>query len=335
MFNLRKYISHIKDRKRVALFFTFMLVCGGCFAQLEPLSTQHMNNQIMFNPAYTGIRNSLSANLHARNQWLGLNGAPTNYVMSVHSPINNSMASLGGSLSNYSAGLIKDTKFSAYYSYLVRLNHNTFVSFGTNASLSNYRFDRNEMNLIEEDDPNFKSKIGNTFNPNIGAGVFLYSQKYYLGFSIPALISTKYKSDDENAIVVAEKYRTIYATGSYGISLGQDFYLKPSFLYRINSAGFNSFDITSQVFYKDYFWAGISYRFDTSISILYNQSIGESLNICYSYDYPIISKPGISKGTHEITLLIDSYQWIKRNRNRVFQRKKKQELDGIESIRYF
>ena len=34
-------------------------------------------------------------------------------------------------------------------------------------------------------------------------------------------------------------------------------------------------------------------------------------------------------------ITIDSYQWIKRNRNRVFQRKKKQELDGIESIRYF
>ena len=56
------------------------------FSQQDALYSQYMFNQFTINPAYAGSRESFSSVLLYRNQWTGLDGAPSTLNFSMHSP---------------------------------------------------------------------------------------------------------------------------------------------------------------------------------------------------------------------------------------------------------
>ena len=57
------------------------------FAQQRPHYTQYILNNYILNPAITGIENYTDIKLSARDQWVGLNGAPRTAYFTVQSPI--------------------------------------------------------------------------------------------------------------------------------------------------------------------------------------------------------------------------------------------------------
>ena len=305
-------------------------------AQLEPLSTQYMHSQLMINPAYTGVRNSFAVNLMARHQWMGLDGAPVNYNVSIHSPLNKSMVSLGGALNSYQVGPVQNNRFNFYYSYLIRLRHNMFLSLGVTAIANHYGFSADDWKVIDPEDPNFLGGSQNSFKPNVGAGMFLYTPSFYFGLSVPQVIDYYFKSNDSDQII-SEVKRHYYLSTGYGFSLSKEFYLKPSTLARFVENGMYSVDANIQLLYKELFSVGVSYRFNTAVAFIGGFRLSDHLNIHYSYDMSTEST-GINKGSHEITLSFDSSKMLKRNRDRMFQKKRKKEQDeggAMRSIRYF
>src|SRR5689334_25206376 len=56
-------------------------------AQQRPHYTQYILNNYILNPALSGIENYTDLKMSARDQWVGLNGAPKTYYLSVHGPI--------------------------------------------------------------------------------------------------------------------------------------------------------------------------------------------------------------------------------------------------------
>jgi type IX secretion system PorP/SprF family membrane protein len=83
------------------------------FAKMSP----NMYNTININPAYAGSRDVLSVfGLH-RNQWLGLNGAPTTNTFAIHSPLRNENLGLGLSLMNDRIGPSEENTISVDFSY--------------------------------------------------------------------------------------------------------------------------------------------------------------------------------------------------------------------------
>jgi hypothetical protein len=59
--------------------FSFMVLAGE--AQQKPHYTQYVLNQYIINPAISGIENYTDVKISARDQWVGLAGAPkTSYL---------------------------------------------------------------------------------------------------------------------------------------------------------------------------------------------------------------------------------------------------------------
>ena len=56
-------------------------------AQQRPHYSQYILNNYILNPALSGIENYTDIKLSARDQWVGLNGAPQTFYLSMHAPI--------------------------------------------------------------------------------------------------------------------------------------------------------------------------------------------------------------------------------------------------------
>ena len=57
-----------------------------CYSQQDSQYTQYMYNTTLVNPAYAGSRETITAFLLHRNQWVGLDGAPVTNNFSINSP---------------------------------------------------------------------------------------------------------------------------------------------------------------------------------------------------------------------------------------------------------
>ncbi len=330
----------LKSRRwQLIQLFMLSLLCVSvdAISQADMISSQYMNSQLMINPAYAGVRNSFSVNVLSRKQWMGIKNAPTTYAVNVHSPLNKRMASLGASVLHYQNGPIKTNELTAVYSYLIRLNHNMFLSLGLSAQVSHFNIGLTSLDVIEDNDPSFVQNIENSLKPNFGAGAFIYSPHFYFGLSMPQILNTQL-SQDETGGAVLELYRTAYVTSGHAFGIGKNIFLKPSFLARLRTSANHSFDVNLQMMYKNLFWIGASYRTNQTLASLLNVQVSKSLAVCYSYDFSVGSQPSLGGGSHEISLIIDSDSFIKRNRDRRFSKKKvtrKEEDKGVQSIRYF
>ncbi len=334
---LNDNIAHIRIRRPIVILFCLLLpYC--LFAQSDLISSQYMNSQLMINPAYAGVRNAFSVNALSRQQWMGVKNAPTTYAINLHSPLNKRMASVGASMLHYQSGPIQQNELTAAYSYLLRLNHNMFISLGISAQINHYSIGLRDLDVIDDNDPSFQNNLENGFKPNFGAGVFIYSPQFYFGVSVPKVLKTQL-SQEETGGAVLEQYTSAYITSGYAFSVSEDIYLKPSVLGRIRPSASSSFDVNLQVMYKNLFWIGTSYRMNSTLAALLNVHVTESLAVCYSYDFAVGDKVNFGVGSHEISLTFDSDKLIKRNRDRRFNKKKKkvvkEEGKAVQSIRYF
>jgi len=93
------------------------------------------------------------------------------------------------------------------------------------------------------DDPVYATENPSRIIPNIGAGLYYYSDKLYAGFSIPHIIEYDLRAlelgEDLRGRNAAKLYRHYYFTLGAAIPLsGQDLVFKPSLL--IKNVGFLS-----------------------------------------------------------------------------------------------
>ena len=263
----------INTGKKCRNLFWFILIAFTLFniksmhAQTDFLSSQYMNSQLIINPAYAGLRNSFSVNTLVRQQWMGVNGAPASYLISVHSPLNNRMASVGAGFIRNETGPVQSNELSAIYSYLVRLGNRMFISFGLNARLYHYNIGLTSLDVIDEGDQSFYTDTRSEFKPNFGAGTFLFTSNFYLGISMPQILNNQIKSG-ESDFTAFNQIRTFYLTSGYKFPLSKEFSLKPSFLARLRQNANSLVDVNMQLIYNDLFWIGSSYRLGTAMAFL-------------------------------------------------------------------
>ncbi|HBC05692.1 MAG TPA: hypothetical protein DC015_16215, partial [Aequorivita sp.] len=173
-----------------------ILILLGTFsskAQQDPQYTQYMYNTQVVNPAYAGNREALSFGLLYRTQWVNFgDGAPNTGTFTVNSPIASNMG-LGLSVVNDRIGPAVETNFNIDYSYSINTSETGKVSFGLKAGLDILDVDFSKLNIYDSNDPYFQeNNIDNKLQPQIGAGVYYNTEKFYVGLSVPNFLSTKH-----------------------------------------------------------------------------------------------------------------------------------------------
>lgn len=278
-------------------------------AQQDPLYTQYMYNTTAINPAYAGSRGTLSAFGQYRAQWVNLDGAPKTANFSIHSPIGDSPVGLGVNFTNDKIGAMSENNISIDFSYTIDLSMQYKLAFGLKGTGNLLSVDYTKLNIYEND-PVFQTNLKNEFNPNFGVGAYLYSDKSYVGISIPSMLnSTRYKDNDLG--IMREKMH-FYVMGGYVFDLGYNLDFKPAFLVKAVSGAPVQVDLSANFLMYEKVTAGIAYRWDASVSALVGFQINQGLFIGYSYDADTSNLRRYNSGSHEILMRFELKNMFKR-----------------------
>ncbi|MDM1458393.1 type IX secretion system membrane protein PorP/SprF [Myroides odoratimimus] len=285
------------------------LLLIGCFqtmqAQQDPQYTQYMYNTNMINPAYAGSRGTLNVFGMYRTQWVGLDGAPKTANVSVSTPLGESGLGLGVNFTNDRLGAMDENNISVDLAYAIDLNADYKLAFGLKGTANLLNVDYTKLNIHNPTDPVSQENINNKFNPNIGAGVYLYSDKAYVGLSVPNFLTTdRY---DDNDITTMRQKMHFYLMGGYVFDLSQDILFKPAALVKAVSGAPLQVDLTANFLLYDKFTLGAAYRWDASVSALAGFQVNENLFVGYSYDFDTTTLRHYNSGSHEVFLRFELF----------------------------
>ena len=289
------------------LIFALMLTCFTGFAQQDAQFTQYMYNTININPAYAGSRGVMSVfGLH-RTQWVGLDGAPTTNAFSLNTPINNSNIGIGLSVVSDKIGPTKDNTLSADVSYTIPTSETYKLSFGIKASANMFNLDTSLLNPANANDPNLQN-FNNEISPNFGAGIYLHSDKLYLGVSVPNFLQdSKY---NDNAVAVFQERMTFYFIGGYVFDLSQSVKFKPAILTKAVTGSPLQVDTSANFLFFDKLMLGGAYRWSAAFSAMAGFQITDGLFIGYSYDMETTELKNYNSGSHEVFLRFELFSKV-------------------------
>ncbi|KZE78428.1 PorP/SprF family type IX secretion system membrane protein [Myroides marinus] len=285
------------------------LLTIGCFqtmqAQQDPQYTQYMYNTNMVNPAYAGSRGTLNVFGMYRTQWVGLEGAPKTANVSVSTPLGESGLGLGVNFTNDRLGAMDENNISVDLSYAIDLNEDYKLAFGIKTTANLLNVDYTKLNIHNPTDPNSLENIKNKFNPNIGAGLYMYSDKAYVGLSVPNFLTTdRY---DDNDITTMRQKMHFYLMGGYVFDLSRDVLFKPAALVKAVSGAPLQVDLTANFLLYEKFTLGAAYRLDASVSALAGFQVNENLFVGYSYDFETTKLRNYNSGSHEIFMRFELF----------------------------
>lgn len=288
------------------LLFVLMFTGVLSYAQQDAQFTQYMYNTININPAYAGSRGALSMFALHRTQWVGFDGAPVTNTVSLNTPINESNLGLGVSLINDKIGPTTENTLSADLSYTLQTSEIWKLSFGIKATANLFDLDVSGLDPAVPADPSLQNY--NKFTPNIGAGLYLHSDKAYVGISVPNFIQTN-RYDDNEVAIFKEKIN-YYLIAGYVVDLNDYVKFKPALLTKMVKGAPLQVDVSTNFMFYDKFMLGVAYRWSASVSAMAGFQITDGLYIGYGYDRETTHLDNYNSGSHEIFLRYELFNNI-------------------------
>ena len=290
--------------KKVYFIAILALAITELRAQQDPHYTQYMYNMSVMNPAYAGSKESISGGFLYRKQWVEIEDAPTTGTFFIHSPVGRNVG-LGLSVISDKIGPVEETNFYGDFSYTLNLGGEHRLAFGLKAGATMHKID---FNTIYPTLPDLGDDVFGQGNPNntflnIGSGVFYYTDKYYVAFSVPNMLKSKYLDFD------GRQYGTdvihYFLTGGYVFDINPNLKFKPFAMIKSSVNAPTSFDVSTNFMFYDKLELGATYRLEDSFGAMVNFAITPSLRIGYAYDHIISDLKVVTPASHEVMLLFD------------------------------
>ena len=294
-----------KYTKIVVLFF--LIGCSAIAelsAQQDAMYSQYMFNTQAINPAYAGSKDGLSAALISRNQWVGFEGAPNTTSFSVHAPLLGKRVGIGLSYVQDKIGPSKISFMNLDLSARIKVHSKGYLAAGIKAGIDNQEVNLSMLSPSQQEDI-YTKDYTSSFKSNFGAGLFYYTDKYYVGLSSPRIIRNAIKSSNDNVNSIKKSERHYFFIGGYVMDLNPDLKFKPSYLLKYVEGAPMSFDLTAAVMIKNKIVAGVAMREGDSFGGVLQLRVADQLWFGYAYDYTTSRLHGYNSGTHEILVAFD------------------------------
>jgi len=289
--------QYIKDTYLVLLG---IFMAATATAQQDPQYTQYMYNTMTVNPAYAGSTGGLDATLLHRSQWTGIDGAPQTQSLTVHSPIRNEQMGLGLSIVNDKLGPSNELYFEGNFSYILSLAQDHKLALGLKAGGRMLNIDWTKGRYYDKTDALLNSNIDNKIKPSLGAGVLYYSEKWYVGVSVPSFLQGDYYDDIQESVTTERLH--YFFMGGYVFDVSDGLKFKPAFLVKAVSGAPLTADISANFLLAEKVTLGASYRYDDSVSALAGFQISSGLYLGYAFDYTTTRLNKYADGSHEFIL---------------------------------
>jgi type IX secretion system PorP/SprF family membrane protein len=326
-----------------------MILPGILEAQQDPIYDQYMFNSFLLNPAVAGHEGYTALNLTVREQWIGLKDAPSTYALSGQTRLlKNSFISrsksirkrkrvmsrsgrvgFGANIYLDQNGAISKTGLQGTYTYHLTLRRSE-LSLGASLKVFEYKIDKLKLNPEDPNDRLYRDLDPTAYITDANTGVYYSDKNLYAGISAHNLFESFFRLNNrESAGYQLE--RTYIGMAGYRIDIIDFLFIEPSFLFKCTESVVSQLDMNAKLYYKEDYWAGISYRSGSSSRIT-QESIGgrgsalifmagarvDKYYFGYAYEYSFSSISAKTIGSHELMIGVkfgDSarrYRWLNR-----------------------
>lgn len=301
-------------KKPFILILALFAVASQALAQQRPQYSQYMLNNFLLNPAIAGIEDYADVRVSHRRQWVGIEGAPSTYYVSAHTPLNKGASSnkyhralahhgLGATFHTDKTGPLRRSGLSVSYAYHLPLTTSLNVSAGTAVGLIRNSVNSSELQLENDNDPLLGGGDINNTVLDLNLGLWLYSRNFSVGIAGAQLLEDAGSFRDyERNEPSLDLQRHYFITGSYRLEPTESLDVIPSVMVKLADPSPASIDASLRVMYDERFWVGGAYRAEDAIVAMVGVYVSPLLDVSYSYDFTTSELDGVSAGTHEIVV---------------------------------
>lgn len=281
------------------------------WAQQSAQYTTYMLDPFRYNPAYAGLDYGLSFTGTIRQQWQGLDGAPSGQRFSAHMPLYFLSGGFGVQLDNDQVGAHRFTSLQGAYNYQSEVGAGVF-SAGVAGTYQSFSLDGAALRtpdgdytgpgtIVHNDNIlNIASESGGAIN--VSAGVFFQTERFDVGLSAENLTESTVSLSQLNYILL----RTYHVYAASRHQLSSSFMLQPSLWFRSDAIE-NQLDISARVTYNDNIFVGASFRGYSettrdALAILFGFKLSPTSTLAYAYDVALSPLQSVHNGSHELTV---------------------------------
>lgn len=300
------------------IFFLAVFALGfytnDCFAQQDAQYTQYMQNTLSINPAYAGSKDVLSFVGLYRSQWAGLDGAPEAYTASIHSPVGKNVG-LGLNVTQDEIFITSETYIDAAFSYTLNLSEGRQLAFGLKGGGHLLNIDASKANTgaFNAGDADTEINIDDKFSPQLGLGIYYYTDSFYLGLSAPNVLQTEHFDEDaanNNSFATAKENIGLYVMAGQVFDFNTDLKFKPSVLFKAVQGAPLQVDMSANFLLKQKLTLGAAYRLSAAFSAMAGFQITDKIMLGLAYDRETTKLVQFTQGSYEFFL---RYELIKKN----------------------
>ena len=296
----------IYGKQTYGLFWILIILLGlesghGLRAQDPAFFSQHLQNPLVYNPAFAGHREIPGLSIQSRQQWMGWEGSPSASSILLHTKLKNKNAGAGISLFYDGMGPVHKAGFAGAYSYSLQVSENKRLVFGLQGEMSFRQIELSRLKLVDQGDLLFAEDPGIRLQPNVGVGVLFMAGKYAVHLSVPRLLNSKLSPYGEESSKWSTTTRVFYVGAFRSFELNEDLSLLPSILLALSRGNSPFLEFSGILSYQKHFEVGLLYRINQTVGALVRYHHQQKFIFGYSYDVSL-NMAHYNAGTHELFL---------------------------------
>lgn len=277
-----------------------MGTCTGVQAQEAPLYSQYFTNPYLYNPAFAGTDGYSVLFLTHRRQWAGIEGAPTNYGLSFHTPVSKVMAA-GTHIRTESRGILRSSLAVGSLAYVAHFSEKHFLRMGLSAGVSHHTADFSQAS--QEQLAHLGSWANQATRFEAAFGLNYRLKHFNLGLALPYLTRQTVIGTTEQGLIDFSPLEQWIVTGSYYADLVPDkLALEPLLVVHRMGEQKTRMEGGAVLYMNKTLWAGATYRYQYGITALAGFNIKEGISLGYAYEFASGIVGNLLHSTHELQL---------------------------------
>ena len=292
----------IEMKNSIVIIGLLLLMPVLSWAQQDPQYSLYMFNGLALNPAYAGSSTGTIAGINYRTQWLGMDGAPRTTSANIHSRYGQEKLGTGLFVSNDQIGIFKRNQIRLAQAYHLRMKK-FIVGMGIQAN-----YEQMTAGFANAHYNNGTGDVDNAFladqtfsNLNFGAGLYVYNNKFWFGYSAPALMKQDWSKASLGTMSAYQSFHH-FVSGGYVFNYGRKWTYKAQGLIKLHESLTPSIDAGFMAYYGNVVGAGFSNRLNDAWIAMIEFQLGDYARLMYSFDYTSSPLKNYTNGTHELMI---------------------------------
>lgn len=281
---------------RNSLIILFAFFASFTFAQNTVRFSQFNLTKSLYNPGALATDASITADLIYRNQWAGVDGAPSTIGFNAAYELTDEMA-VGINFYNDRIGLNQTNSVSAMYAYRLIFEPRKYLAFGLGIGADNISSGLASASTITANDPAFSQSFSK-FNLNSSFGIYYRTSNFYAGASIPQLFQNTLSGSEKGFRPDRWHYMAI---AGYFWEVSDRFVFNPNLQVKATMHAPLQADLVLRGLTGDLGFS-LGYRSENSLIAGVDYMIARRVRIGYSFNHDVGSLARTKGMSHEVYL---------------------------------